>query len=66
MNTYRRRAWQLISTHRLGKAAGVVKRHTSADLSRTPSSVQWLEWSAAMCQAMSFGVDPVTVIERAK
>ncbi len=66
MNHHRHTAWQLISLYRLAQAATIVKRNTSSDLSRTPSSVQWLEWSAAMVQAMSFGIDPMLVIERAK
>jgi hypothetical protein len=60
---HRHTAWQLL-VYRLAQAT-TVKRNTSSDLSRTPSSVQWLEWSAAMVQAMSFGIDPMLVIERA-
>ncbi len=66
MHPAKHTAWQLIALHRLSRAAGVVKRNTTPDLSRTPSSLQWMEWSAAMVQAMSFGLDPMLVIEASK
>ena len=63
MHPAKRTAWQIISTHRLSRAAVAVKRNTTPDLSRTPSSLQWMEWSAAMVQAMAFGLDPMLVIK---
>jgi len=66
MNNERLAAWQTISAHRLLKAAIVVKRNTTQFDGRRPSSIEWGEWSAAMVQAMSFGIDTMLVIERAK
>lgn len=63
MNPTKHTVWQLVTLNRLSKAAGVVKRNTTPDLSRTPSSLQWLEWSASMVQAFSFGLDPMLVIK---
>jgi hypothetical protein len=66
MHPAKHTVWQLVTLNRLSKAAGVVKRNTTPDLSRTPSSLQWLEWSAAMVQSMAFGLDPMLVIEASK
>lgn len=66
MNNERLNAWRIISAHRLSKAAGVVKRHTTHLDGRRPSKIEWWEWNKAMVQAMAFGIDPMLVIDRAQ